>query len=270
MNIGLIGAENSHAKHFCEAINKKRSFLGYAITHLYGGDAPETAAALRNEYQIGECASEDDVIAACDAVVVTYRKGSRHYEPVMKALKAGKAVFNDKPFTTDPAQAAQIIAYAEEHRLLLCGGTSIKSLPGIPALKERVTQGSSVVISYAADHDSPYDGYWFYGIHSAELCVSLCGGDYTGVSAFRNGSVTVVNVAYHDRCCTIVTSPGAYELHVSITRDGVTETAKGFEGFESAAPAEFIKMLETGKPPREYPFYSKSVELTDTVLKSLK
>jgi hypothetical protein len=269
MNIGLIGAENSHAKHFCEAINKKRGFPRYAITHLFGGDAPETASALCGEYRISECASEEAVIAACDAVVVTYRKGSRHYQPVMKALKYGKAVFNDKPFTTDPEQAAEIVAYAEQHKLLLCGGTSLKSLPAIFSLRERIKPADSVVISYAADYDCPYDGYWFYGIHSAELCLTLCGEGYTGVSAFRNGGDTVITVVYPDRSCTIVTSPNAYDLHLTITGSGVTETAKGFSSYESAAPAEFIKMLETGKPPREYSFYRKSVELMTEIIRRL-
>ena len=40
MKIGLIGAENSHAEHFCKAVNKEKNFPGFSIAWLYGAGGP--------------------------------------------------------------------------------------------------------------------------------------------------------------------------------------------------------------------------------------
>ena len=97
MNIGLIGAQNSHARHFCNAINGTGQWPDIRIRFVYGADDPTECTRLCPEFGIEACESEDEVIAKSDAVVVTYRKGSEHYAPVMAAIRAGKPVFNVSP-----------------------------------------------------------------------------------------------------------------------------------------------------------------------------
>ncbi|NLY69918.1 MAG: hypothetical protein GX067_09040, partial [Clostridiales bacterium] len=69
--VGLIGAQNSHAKHFCETINKKRLWDDVSIRYIYGADDPAQCKNLCDEYGLAECASEDEVIEKCDGVIVT-------------------------------------------------------------------------------------------------------------------------------------------------------------------------------------------------------
>jgi len=259
MNIGLIGAENSHARHFCRTIEMR---------YIYGADDPEECARLCAEYGLEECASEEELIAKSDAVVVTYRKGSMHYEPVMKAIRAGRPVFNDKPFATDLRQAQEIAALARETGVPLTGGTSLKGLPELPAIRESIGPGSTVVISFAADPASEYDGYWFYGIHAAELCLVLCGEDFKYVEAFENHGVVVSNVAYPDRLCVLVTAPQSGGLVVSVTNGGETACHTIPLNYQDVGPAEFADMARTGQPPREYSHYTRAVELVGRIMES--
>ena len=257
MTIGLIGAQNSHARHFCKAIK---------ISYIYGADDPAECARLCGEFGLEECASEEEVIAKSDAVVVTYRKGSEHYAPVMKAIRAGKPVFNDKPFAANLREAEEIAALARELDVPLTGGTNLKGLPELPAIKESIVPGSAVVISFAADPASEYDGYWFYGIHAAELCVQLCGEGFTQVRAFENRGVVVSHVNYPDRLCVLVTAPQSGELKISVTNGGGTVCHEIPLHYQDVGPGEFLEMARTGVAPRAYSHYTRAVELVDRVI----
>ena len=268
MNIGLIGAQNSHSRHFCETINKNKLFEGAVIKYIYGGDDPAECGRLCNDYAIENCESEEEVIKKSDAVIVTYRKGSEHFKPVLSAVKAGKPVFNDKPFTTKLCEAEEITALAKKLNVPVTGGSSLKLLPGLPEIKKGITPGSATVISFAADPTSEYDGYWFYGIHAAELCLELCGLDFISVQSFKNNGVVVSNVAYADKMCVLVTSPQSNNLVVSVSNGGKTVCHAVPMNYESAGPEEFVNMAKSGNSPRSYEFYVKSVELMEKICES--
>ncbi|MCL2299452.1 MAG: Gfo/Idh/MocA family oxidoreductase [Firmicutes bacterium] len=259
MDIGLIGAENSHARHFCAAAK---------IRYIYGADDPVECARLCDEFGLENCESEDEVIAKSDAVAVTYRRGSEHYAPVMAALRAGKPVFNDKPFTTDLQQAEEIVALAKELNIPLTGGSSLKGLSALPAIQGTIGPGSTVVISFAADPASPYDGYWFYGMHAAELCVLLCGRNFTGVRAFENRGVVVSHVSYPDRQCILVTAPQSGDLKISVTNGGETTAYALPLDYQDVGPGELVAMAQTGRPPRDYAHYTKAVELVANIIET--
>jgi len=36
--------------------------------------------------------------------------------------------------------------------------------------------------------------------------------------------------------------------------------------YESLGPTEFVNMIKTGAPPREYDFYQKTVEILDKII----
>ncbi len=262
MNIGLIGAANSHSKHFCETLNRYNKHPGFTITHIYGTDDPEMCANLCDDFNLKQCDTEDEVIDACDAIVITYRKGSLHHSPAMKALRAGKPLFNDKPFTCDVEEAREIVEYAKTHNSLLCGGSNTKGISGLVKAAETVKPGDTVFITYAGDIKSEYDGYWFYGIHAAELCLLFCGQSFTAVDSMLNIDTVTARVAYPDRTCIITTSPNAYDVQVMISSsDGNVSYHRVPLDYQSVGANDFINMIKTGNPPRDYSFYLDSVRL---------
>lgn len=266
MNIGLIGAENSHSRHFCNAINKGGQWPDVRISHLYGADDENEAKKLSEDFGLILCASEEEVIEKSDAIVVTYRRGSMHYEPVMKAIKAGKPVFNDKPFASNAKEAKEICDLATERDVLITGGSNLKGLPELATIKGMIKEGSIVVISFAGDPESVYDGYSFYGIHLTEICMILCGEDYSFVSAFNNKGTLVTDVVYDDKRCFLVSSPQSHDLIISV--DGVS--MKIPLNYQDIGPAEFINMIKDNKSPRNYSHYVRAVELIDKIKESAK
>jgi len=274
MKIGLIGAENSHTIGFCEAINNKKKYPGFEITHVFGDDSTilgsDACAKLVEKYGLTEVKTLDEIIALTDALVITYRKGSLHYEPSMKVLKAGKPLYNDKPFTTCPDQALEIVEYAKNNNLLLCGGSTVKSLSGLSVLDGKIGAGSTVVVGYRADPDSEYDGFWFYGIHAVETFVRLMGQGYKSVSACKSGKDVVASVNYGDRRGVIINSPDATEVYVSVMNGDKSETFVIANDYVDIAPEQFITMLKTGKPPFDYSFYADSIKLMADIIDSAK
>ena len=268
MKIGLIGAQNSHSRNFCEAINKKRPWEDVTISYIYGGDDPEACKKLCDDFRITECSSEEEVIEKSDAIVITYRKGSVHYQPAIKTIKAGKPLFNDKPFVTNSCEAKEIVNLAKENGVLLTGGSSLKSLPELEKIKENIIPGSTVLISFSADPESEYDGYWFYGIHAVELCIMLCGLDFVDVRAFKNNNVVITNVAYPDKLCVLATTPQSNNLIISISNNGKTICHNVPMNFQDVGPIEFVNMIKNNKSPRDYDYYVKAVELTEKIIET--
>lgn len=270
MDIGLIGAANSHARQFAQAINggAQAGHPRHRVTHVYGGDDPQAAQKLCGDFGLALCATEDELVQRCGAVVITYRRGSQHYPAVMKALRAGRPVFNDKPFTTDTAQAQEIIGYAEANGLLLCGGSGLKDMPALDAVKQKIGPGSVVTLSFSADPASPYDGYWFYGMHSAEVCQQLCGQDWQGVQALRSGPLVVAAVDYADRQCVLTTHPGLESLHITVANGAQADFFTIPLEFARLGPDAFTAMLDSGTPPRPYAFYRQAVALVQGIVQT--
>ena len=267
MVIGMIGAENSHAAHFLNVINKKKLYEDVYAGYIYGGDDPETSNKLSEQYNLEQCPDEEAVIEKSDAIVITYRKGSLHYSAAMKALRASKPVFVDKPFTVDEKEAQEIIEYAGEHGLLISGGSSVKELSDVKDVSNKIKPGDTVVISFTADPKSEYDGYFFYGIHCVEVCLTLFGLEYDSVSAVRNGDTVISTIAYPQNTCIIITTPEIAALDVVVYGKNETKHYPIVMDYQDIGPKDFIEMINTGKMPRDYSFYSTSVKLMNEIIK---
>ncbi|MBQ0102471.1 MAG: hypothetical protein KBT31_06730, partial [Firmicutes bacterium] len=126
----------------------------------------------------------------------------------------------------------------------------------------------TAVISFGGDVASPYDGYWFYGIHSAELCICLCGEDYLYVDSYKNGDSVISLVKYSDHSCVIVTNPRNADLHITIT--GQEGSCHKFLplNYQSVGPAEFMEMIEKKELPRPLSHYVAATRLVNDIIAS--
>ena len=269
MKIGIIGTENSHTEHFLKTLNEERAVPGAAVAYLFGDDDPRKAEALAAKYGAETVESADELIRLSDAVAITYRKGSLHPEPAMKVIGAGKPLFNDKPFAASLADAEKIVSFAREKGVPVTGGSNLKGLPELPEIASAIGEGSVVTISFAADPESPYDGYWFYGIHAAELCLVLCGEDFTSVETFRNGDAVVSAVGYPGKTCLIVNTPSSSDLRIAVTNRGKTRVWLVPLAYQSVGPKEFCDMIRTGVMPRDPRHFVRAAELTGAIARSL-
>ena len=140
---------------------------------------------------------------------------------------------------------------------------------GRPGKRARSRAATRAPTPFAADPASEYDGYWFYGIHSAELCLTLCGPDFTSVEAWRNGDAVTAAVAYPDKTCLILNTPSSADLRIAVTNGGTTRARLVPLNYQSVGPKEFCDMIRTGNMPRDPRHFVRAAELTEEIIKRL-
>ena len=203
--IGIIGAQSKHAEFFAELFNRERRFGDWRVTHICAPDEPARLGYVLSRAPIPHIdAAPDDVIRACDALLVTTRLARTHAALAAACLRAGKPVFVDKPFTATEREARELARLSQKSGAALCGGSTLCFDPQLDgALLERVRCAPRAALRYRADPDSPFGGYAFYLSHLTDLCCRCFGGGYTGVCARREGGHVVSEVAYPGRAVTL-------------------------------------------------------------------
>jgi len=112
LRIGLAGAGylgTIHARILCK---QSAEWSG-----VFDSD-PEHSAKVALEFGGRALPSLSDLISASDAVIVAAAT-SAHYEIGKQVLQAGRHLFLEKPMTTTPAEAEELIALAHQKKLVL-------------------------------------------------------------------------------------------------------------------------------------------------------
>ncbi|HHZ12600.1 MAG TPA: Gfo/Idh/MocA family oxidoreductase [Clostridiales bacterium] len=281
--IGIIGTENSHAMAFARLINLpddatgRRLWEDAKVVGVYGPDL-ESAQAVYQEGRADFIAeSPDDFIGRVDAMMITSRRGSVHYDYAIPFIDKGLPVFIDKPFTTDIEQSEMLIRRARETGALLAGGSGCKYSWDVLILKNRVEElrknnallGASM--NFAADLESEYDGFHFYAPHLTEMALTMFGDRVRGVRASENnGSVTAV--AHYDDCDVALhyTKGSAMSSCLLFGKESNYYREVDISMIYRYEVKYFIDMLRTGIMPQSYEALVQPVYFVNGVLESLK
>jgi predicted dehydrogenase len=111
---------------------------------------PERRALVESIYPgIRACADVRELWSnsAIDAVAIATPVSS-HYELALQALRAGKHVFVEKPFTTTSAQAEHLLEEAEKRQLTLMVDHTFVYTSAVRKIKELIDNGSTGKIHY--------------------------------------------------------------------------------------------------------------------------
>ena len=187
VRLGLIGA-GPWGRNLIAAA---RRLEGMALTRVASSN-PETAALVGSGCTID--ADWRDVVTAddVDGVLVT-TPPSLHAEMAGAALKAGKAVFIEKPVTLDPGEAHNLLALAERAgRPVLVDHIHLYS-PAYRTLKDRALGAGHIhFIRSAGGNRGPFRAdtspLWDYGAHDIAMCLDLLHEKPVSVSARREES----------------------------------------------------------------------------------
>lgn len=283
IRIGIIGTENSHAMAFSKIINLpdpdtgKLLYPDAKVVGVYGPDT-ETARQVAEEAKVDFIAgSPEEFFGKVDAMFITSRRGSVHYQYAKPFIEAGMPVFIDKPITTDRKQSEELIALARKKNSLLCGGSGCKLSYDVITLQNYVTDSQkkqsfiSGVINFPAYTDSEYDGFFFYASHLTEMALTIFGYDPQSVlAAEKNGTVTAIlryqnfdiTLQYTPHAtsysCTVYSEERNYIREIDISRIYYYEVK------------EFLQMVKTGVPPQSYEDLIKPVAVINSILRSLE
>jgi UDP-2-acetamido-3-amino-2,3-dideoxy-glucuronate N-acetyltransferase len=109
----------------------------------------ETLNSVRNEYRVATTRDYDAVLndSLVDAVVIA-APAAQHYELALRALRAGKHVFVEKPLALHVREGKDLVELARNRNLVLMVGHILEYHPAIIELKRLVQHGHLGKIQY--------------------------------------------------------------------------------------------------------------------------
>jgi predicted dehydrogenase len=194
--LGLVGAGN-----FAKAVLLPR--LARAGLEMVGV-ATTTGASARStadRYGFRYCTTDVDRLLddpAIGAIVIATRHGS-HASTAARALRAGKAVFVEKPLALEEAELLEVLAAAEESGGLLTVGFNRRFSPLVARLREAFVPGAPLAMSYRINagpipadswiHDPEQGGGRIIGevCHFVDLVQHVADDEIAEVFAFNAG-----------------------------------------------------------------------------------
>lgn len=261
MRIGVIGTRSKHLRFFQESLSRLYPEGSHRITHICGLDAPELTGGWPD---LICCDSPTELIRHVDAVIIALREGYQHAHWAKLAMRAGRPVFVDKPFTCEPEEAAELAALSAASGVVCTGGSTICFTEKARQLKSQLPRQSQYEISYQADPYSPFGGWFFYGSHLTDVCVSVFGPHWCRVTAAQAGAKITARVEYPGFEVILRSSPEVQPF--LLTADQVYTLDD--HGCYDAGMAHFIAAAE-GKEPGTAQLLVRSTELMEAILISL-
>ena len=278
--VGILGAENSHAKAFTEIFNGLKPEFGDEFSDIrvvaVGGNYPEENRKVFERGGLELLAERpEELLGRVDAVMVTARDGRYHAPFVRPFLEAGIPAFIDKPFTSDPQEALSLIRLAQETKAPLAGGSSVKLCEGVQRLRAHVLEGAGDVLggdlTAPVSMQNDYGDFWFYSAHLVESCLYAFGYDPQWVWASRHpGGVTAV--LHYDRYeVTNHFTDGAYFYSGTVnTRKGSFYEPLDIQSIYALECRSFARMLRTGEMDFSYEQLAKPVEVLAAIERSFQ
>jgi predicted dehydrogenase len=287
--IGIIGAENSHAMAFSRIVNvpdPETGKLSYPDVRIVGVYGPEEEPAQRIMDEVGVdfiAQSPEEFHGKVDAMCITSRKGSRHYQYAIPFVERGMPVFVDKPFTADTAEAEGLIAAAKKSGAKLFGGSSVKYAGDAVILKHIVrrliARGELITagLNFAADPASEHDGFFFYAPHLTETALEIFGTEVKSLITTEKSGSRISLWRYPQFDITLNFTRGTHESSALLfTAKGniYREIDDGHHVDSSLAYRKqieyFIHMLRTGEMPASYEDLVLPVKLISAIEESVK
>jgi predicted dehydrogenase len=257
MNIGIVGAENSHTAAIAKVINVDKRVRGFRVTHVWG----ETRTFAEKAAEAGEIpnivGAPEDLVGQVDAAVVDHRHGKEHLPAAAPLLEAKVPLFIDKPFCYRKAAGKRFLDRAEELGVPVCSFSTLPKQDAFKAVEKRVRSLGeiySVVATGRCDIKSKYGGIFFYGIHQVDMILRLLGYDmayaevvrgpgknHAATLSFKGGTMAAMNL--------IDGGPAAFHLSVIGEKGRVDEPIVMDESPYLNGVREFCKMFRTGESP---------------------
>ena len=255
LNIGIVGAENSHTAAIAKVLNVEKKVPGVRVTHVWG----ETATFARVAAAAGQIPhivkQPEELIGAVDAAAVDHRHGKFHLPAARPLLEAGMPLFIDKPFCYRKAEGKRFLARAEELGVPVCSFSVVPMQSAFAVLKKQVRQLGqvyNVVSTGRCDIRSRWGGIFFYGIHQVDMVMRVAGYDISHVQVakgrFKNH---VATLAYKDgRIATMnLIGEGDAPFHLSVigAKGRIDQSISYDESIYLPGIRAFVRMFRTGR-----------------------
>jgi predicted dehydrogenase len=253
LRIGMVGLDTSHCPAFAQLLHDRSAphwVPGARVVVAFPGGSRAFAPSytrverfteqMRTEFGVEVVDSIEAVAERCDAVFLESSDGRQHLEQFRRLAPARKPVFIDKPLATSLAEAREIFALAERHGTPVMSCSALRYSQGIAALAagERV-QGA--VASGPAELRPDFPGYFWYGIHAAEVLFTKMGRGCRRVRVEAADQADVITAHWADgRVGAVVAHrlPGCHDFACTVFTEHGVQQATNREG-----PPDYARML---------------------------
>ncbi len=254
LNIGIVGAENSHTAAIAKVLNVEKRVRGVRVTHVWG----ETKAFAEKAAAAGEIPNivkqPEDLIGQVDAAAVDHRHGKFHLPAAAPLLEAKLPLFIDKPFCYRKAEGAKFLARAKKLKVPVCSFSTLPKQASYKAFAKKMRQLGEIqtlVATGPCDIKSKWGGVFFYGIHQVDMVLRLLGYDIAHVQVAKGkGQNHSAHISYNNGTQATMNLVGGASAPFHLTAIG--EQGRIDEPMVSDASSyltgirDFCKMFRTG------------------------
>jgi predicted dehydrogenase len=278
MQIGIIGAENSHTVHIAKEINVNNNVPGFSVDYVWG-ETDELAKKAAADGNIPTIVSDPkEMLGKIDAVIVDHRHPKYHLDAVRPFTEQGVPTFVDKPFCYDSTKGAEFLKMAREK------GTPVTSFSVLSHQQtfHQFTDEMKALGAIAAgttygpcDLYSEHGGVFFYGIHQVDMALHAFGYDVERVQVAKADDGHAVGLLFY-------ASGTMVSMHfVKAGVKGFAIGAAGSDGYLHKAITmdehpyltgikTFTDMFTTGKEPVSHEDILAPIKVLEALDRSLK
>jgi len=276
MKIGIIGAENSHTRHYAKMINVDGLFPGYSVDYVWG-EKREFAEQAAEVGQIPNIVDDTEaMLGKIDALIVDHRHAKYHLPAAEPYIEQGIPTFVDKPFCYRAEEGKAFLEKAQKHGAPV---TSFSSVPFQEDYKKFQAEAAKLgTIISGTTHGScklenEYGGIFFYGIHQVEMALKAFGYNVDAALVSDDGKLPTASLIY-DSGLTVT---------MALLQDGGPGFGLGAVGTEGAhyediamdkvpylnSTRTFLTMFETGEEPLTHEQLLRPVQVLEALDKSI-
>lgn len=141
VKIGIIGVGNTIgiARNHIDAYNRCPDAVVTAVYDIRSERAQQTIDEMEL-HDAKACTSLEELFRLCDAVSIC-TPNATHVELTVLALKAGKHVLCEKPFSPTPEECDEAVKYAELTGKVCMIGLCYRDIPGFVYMKQLIDAG---------------------------------------------------------------------------------------------------------------------------------
>jgi len=212
LRIGMAGLDTSHVTAFATLLHDTSHEFhvpGARISTAFGGGSPDFDLSmtrvgrftdeLRDKHGVEIVDSISAMRGKCDAIMLESIDGRIHLPQFREVAGWGIPVFIDKPLTISRVEAQEIAKIALEKRVRV---SSASALRFSQAFRKALNASEDPVIGADLHGPMPFQekcpGYFWYGIHAAEMLFASMGRGCRSVQAFREEHHDVVVGRWRD------------------------------------------------------------------------
>ncbi len=201
LRIGMAGLDTSHVPAFANLLHDNTSehhVPGGRITAAFPGGSPDFPASvnrvegftsdLRDKHGVEIVDSLSALRGKCDAIMLESIDGRVHLAQFREVADWGLPVFIDKPLTVSVPEAREIAKLASDKNVRVTSASAIRFAEKFREVLDRETPPTGADVYGPVQIQEQCPGYFWYGIHSAEMLFAAMGSGCLEVLAVREES----------------------------------------------------------------------------------